>query len=118
MDGSIISSFKEVLQRKYTWNSLSRKKVLMDNASIHRGKDVQNLCGQFSVQLYYLPPYSPDYNPIECSFHDLKAWIRRNQQLSAQFQCFENFLHFAVSQNRGLNAWEHFKKAGYVMERD
>jgi len=88
--------------------------LIMDNASIHRGDKVRQLCEQFGVRLYYLPPYSPDYNPIEGSFHDLKAWIRRNRVLATQFDDFENFLHFAVSQTRGLNAEKHFSHAGYV----
>lgn len=29
--------------------------------------------------LIYLPPYSPDFNPIEQAFHSLKAWLRRHE---------------------------------------
>jgi len=40
----------------------------------------------------YLPPYSPDFNPIEEAFKDLKAWIRRHYELrkpkSAEFDRF------------------------------
>ena len=31
------------------------------------------------MQLLYLPPYSPDFNPIEEGFSALKAWIQRNR---------------------------------------
>ena len=31
------------------------------------------------AKLVYLPPYSPDFNPIEQSFHSLKAWLRRHE---------------------------------------
>ncbi|KDQ05475.1 hypothetical protein BOTBODRAFT_122768 [Botryobasidium botryosum FD-172 SS1] len=31
------------------------------------------------MRLLYLPPYSPDFNPIECAFSALKAWIRANR---------------------------------------
>lgn len=30
------------------------------------------------MKLIYLPPYSPDYNPIECAFRRFKAWVRAN----------------------------------------
>lgn len=33
------------------------------------------------VRLVYLPPYSPDLNPIEEAFSKIKAWIRRNNDI-------------------------------------
>jgi transposase len=33
------------------------------------------------VRLVYLPPYSPDFNPIEEAFSKIKAWIRRNNDI-------------------------------------
>jgi len=47
--------------------------LLMDNASIHRSITIVQLCRKFGVQLEYLPPYSPDYNPIERSFKVLNV---------------------------------------------
>jgi len=31
------------------------------------------------AKLIYLPPYSPDYNPIEQAFHTIKSWLRRRE---------------------------------------
>jgi hypothetical protein len=31
------------------------------------------------AKLIYLPPYSPDFNPIEQAFHSIKAWLRRHE---------------------------------------
>jgi hypothetical protein len=31
------------------------------------------------AKLVYLPPYSPDFNPIEQAFHSIKAWLRRHE---------------------------------------
>jgi len=31
------------------------------------------------ARLIYLPPYSPDFNPIEQAFHSVKAWLRRHE---------------------------------------
>jgi transposase len=55
-----------------------RSIILMDNASAHRSLRVQALCEQAGILLYQVPPYSPDYNPIEQTFRVLKIWIRRN----------------------------------------
>jgi transposase len=50
--------------------------LLLDNASIHRSPAIVQLCRDFSIQLEYLPPYSPDYNPIEKTFKVLKSWMK------------------------------------------
>jgi transposase len=36
------------------------------------------MCAEASVKLVYLPPYSPDLNPIEEFFTELKSFIKRN----------------------------------------
>lgn len=91
-----------------------RSVLILDNASIHRSQRVVELCEAHGVLLKFLPPYSPDYNPIENTFHDLKAWIRRNYQMAAEFDDFGAFLEFAISQNLGTHARKHFEDAGYV----
>jgi transposase len=60
-----------------TW--LEPKSVLvMDNASFHHTKRIEQMCRNASVKLVYLPLYSPDFNPIEEFFAELKAFIKRN----------------------------------------
>ena len=39
--------------------------VVMDNLSSHKGERLRQLIEQEGCELIYLPPYSPDYNPIE-----------------------------------------------------
>lgn len=90
--------------------------LIMDNASIHRNEQVRLLCQRFLVTLEELPPYSPDYNPIEHAFHILKMWIRRNQPEQHLFSSFGTFLEYAVEQVGGIHAWEHFRRSGYMME--
>jgi len=94
-----------------------RSVLVLDNALIHKNARLQQLCNDASVLLKFLPPYSPDYNPIEATFKDLKAWIKRNHSLVEDFENFGDFLHFAVGQACGANVRGHFKEAGYVVER-
>jgi len=55
------------------------------------------MCREAGVLLIYLPPYSPDFNPIELSFSALKAWMRRNRELANEFShWYEGFFHMAV----------------------
>jgi hypothetical protein len=66
--------------------------LILDNALIHKNARLQQLCNDASVLLKFLPPYSPDYNPIKATFKDLKAWIKRNHSLAEDFENFGDFL--------------------------
>lgn len=51
--------------------------VVMDNLSSHKGPQVEQLIKTAGAELRYLPPYSPDMNPIEKAFSKLKAFLRK-----------------------------------------
>jgi transposase len=51
--------------------------VVMDNLSSHKGPRVRELVEESGCELLYLPPYSPDLNPIEEAFAKIKALLRR-----------------------------------------
>jgi transposase len=50
--------------------------VVMDNLSSHKGSRVRQLIEVRGCELMYLPPYSPDLNPIEEAFSKIKALLR------------------------------------------
>jgi transposase len=50
--------------------------VIMDNLSSHKGPSVRRAIESAGASLLYLPPYSPDFNPIENAFARLKALLR------------------------------------------
>ena len=50
--------------------------VVMDNLSAHKGGRVRGLIEGRGCELLYLPPYSPDYNPIEEAFSKIKGFLR------------------------------------------
>jgi transposase len=50
--------------------------VIMDNASFHKSNQVKKLIESVGGKLMYLPPYSPDMNPIEHVWANLKPLIR------------------------------------------
>src|ERR1700761_2920977 len=51
--------------------------VVMDNLSSHKGPRVEQLIQAAGAELRYLPPYSPDMNPIEKAYSKLKAFLRK-----------------------------------------
>ena len=59
---------------QYTPTTLGgpRLVIILDNAKIHYLAELRTIYKQAGVTLVYLPPYLPDYNPIETSFTALK----------------------------------------------
>jgi len=51
--------------------------VIMDNLGSHKGPGVQAAIEAAGATVRYLPPYSPDFNPIEKAFSKLKAHLRK-----------------------------------------
>jgi transposase len=49
----------------------------MDNLSSHKGPRVEQLIKAAGAELRYLPPYSPDTNPIGKAYSKLKAYLRK-----------------------------------------
>jgi transposase len=50
--------------------------VVMDNLSPHKRSKIVSLIEQAGAELWYLPPYSPDFNPIELMWSKVKAYLR------------------------------------------
>jgi transposase len=57
--------------------------VIMDNVSTHKVYGVREAIEAAGAMLRYLPPYSPDLNPIEMSFSKLKARSAQNRRANA-----------------------------------
>ena len=51
--------------------------VVMDNLPAHKVSGVRQAIEGVGARLLYLPPYSPDFNPIEMAFSKLKAILRK-----------------------------------------
>lgn len=56
--------------------------VVMDNLSSHKSEDVREIIEAAGASLLYLPPYSPDFNPIEQAFSKMKAHLRKAAERS------------------------------------
>jgi transposase len=51
--------------------------VIMDNLPAHKGDEIRLVIESTGAKLVFLPPYSPDFNPIENAFAKLKALLRK-----------------------------------------
>jgi transposase len=79
---AVVGSITQAAFEAYVEQSLSAalepgQVVVMDNLLAHKGSRVRKLIKARGCELLYLPPYSPDLNPIEEAFSKIKALLRR-----------------------------------------
>lgn len=58
-----------------------RSVIVLDNCQIHKDPEILNYIIERGMRYVFLPPYSPDFNPIELAFSSMKAWFRKNNEL-------------------------------------
>lgn len=61
--------------------------VIMDNLGSHKSADIRRAIKAAGARLWFLPPYSPDLNPIEQAFSKIKDWMRNAQKRTVDETC-------------------------------
>ena len=85
-----------------------------DNAAIHHVQEVRDAIEQSGARLIFLPPYSPDFNPLEEVFSKVKSYIRKNDVVFQACDIPENLIMEAFYQITGEDCYGYFEHAEYV----
>lgn len=87
--------------------------VVMDNLSAHKHADIVAAIQSVGADVLYLPPYSPEYNPIEKAWAKLKELIRR--AVTQTREAFDRAVATAMDQISvaDIRAWTQY--AGYAI---
>lgn len=72
-------TFEAFIARKLVPQLWEGACVIMDNCSVHLGKEIEALIQEAGAKLIYLPPYSPDFSPIENCWSKVKAILRQRK---------------------------------------
>ena len=86
--------------------------VILDNLGSHKGTEVRHLIEARSAEILFLPPYSPDLNPIEMAFSKLKTLLRKAGERSVDdlWERIGDILdHFSPQECKN-----YFSHAGYA----
>jgi len=86
--------------------------VVMDNLPTHKVPGVRKAIEARGASLRYLPPYSPDLNPIEMAFSQLKAFLRKVAERTVRRLCRR--IGAFVRSLSALTATNCFRHAGYA----
>lgn len=72
--------------------------VVMDNASFHKSQKTKELIESVDCKLIFLPPYSPDLNPIEKFWANMKRWIKQQlAHFNTLYDSLVSFFNYAIS---------------------
>ena len=88
--------------------------VILDNLSSHKSAKAEAILKQRGAWFLFLPPYSPDLNPIEMAFAKLKAHLRRigARTIDALWKAIGDVCALYSEQE----CWNYFKDAGYASD--
>ncbi len=85
--------------------------VVMDNLSAHKSPSVRERIEQAGARLLYLPPYSPDFNPIEQCWAKIKEHLRAAK--ARLLDILEQAITAAIAAITAQNAAAWFHHSGY-----
>jgi transposase len=86
--------------------------IVIDNLGSHKGRAVSAALSTVGARLVFLPPYSPDFNPIEQAFAKLKAALRKAQARTIEAVVEEVKRTLPSFSSRECS--NYFKHAGYA----
>jgi transposase len=86
--------------------------VVLDNLSVHKTKSVQAEFAHLEIDLWYLPPYSPDLNPIEKCWSKVKTRLRGAK--ARDYETLNKELGIALNQVSESDAVNWIRGCGYV----
>jgi transposase len=86
--------------------------VIMDNLGSHKATALRHAIKAAGARLWYLPPYSPDLNPIEQTFAKIKHWLRLAQKRSVED--LWRYVGDLVSTIQPGECANYFANAGYA----
>jgi transposase len=119
-DAAVFEDFVEQLLQTYGRWPAPKSVLVMDNASIHRSDRVKTLCAKAGVRLIYLALYSPDMNPIEEFFAEIKGYIKQQRHRHSELfnRDFDAFLRLCIDVvgSRATSAQGHFRHSGLFVE--
>ena len=87
--------------------------VVMDNLASHKVKGIEEAIQRRGAQLLYLPPYSPDFSPIEECWSKVKAWLWKIE--ARTFDALNEAIEHAFQKvtRSDLAGW--FRHSGYAV---
>ena len=111
--GTTVEHFKQYLKENLLPHLNCDSVLVMDNMKSHHAKAVKDLLDSSGVRYIYLPPYSPDLNPIEKLWSKVKALLRKFKARSSD--ALPNALQHAFQNVSPSDCSGWFRSCGYAL---
>ena len=111
--GTTVERFKQYLKNDLLPHLNGNSVLVMDNMKLHHAKAVKNLLDSSGIRYIYLPPYSPDLNPIEKLWSKVKALLRKFK--ARTLDALPNALQHAFHNVSPSNCSGWFRSCGYAL---
>lgn len=108
LDGDI---FKSYLEKLLLPTIIKGDIVIMDNLSSHKVKGIDKIIESAGAKIVYLPPYSPDLNPIEMMWSKIKSYLRKIKARTNETLFDAISEAFSTIEISDILGW--FREAGY-----
>jgi len=89
--------------------------LVLDNLRVHHLTGLREWLAQRGIEVLFLPPYSPDFTPIEQAWSKRKTKLRQAQARTRE--ALEEALHLAIDWITSLDAKAWFNRCGYHVHR-
>ena len=112
LDGAMNGdTFKTYLETQLAPTLKKGDIVICDNLPTHKVAGVKEIIEACGATILYLPPYSPDFNPIEQVFSKLKAFLRKAAERS--YECLWKTIGKILDLFSKYECKNYFKNSGY-----
>jgi transposase len=112
--GTSKAAFLEYLREHLAHRLRPGQIVFLDNLGAHQAKEVRATIEERGAELRYLPPYSPDFAPIEHAFSKLKALLRKAAARTTE--ALEAAIRDSLAALTAADAAGWFAHCGYRVE--
>jgi len=91
-----------------------RSILVLDNARVHHAQQIEDLIHDYGCRVEFLPPYSPDFNPIEQAFSVIKSHLRRIGLSFYHDKALYYEMYRACDTITAEMTWGFFRHLGYI----
>jgi len=98
VNGEIFKKFIENLTK-----NIKNKYILMDNINFHKSKNIVDIIEKSNNKILFIPPYSPEFNPIEKVFSVFKAYINKKINPTTKFKNINNIIELFFKKATNFN---------------
>lgn len=110
--GADHTAFQLYVERILVPTLKPKQVVVLDNLSVHKHRAVRDAIHAAGCHILFLPSYSPDFNPIEMAFSQIKAYLRRKAARTRE--ALEEEIGRAIDIVTPADATAYFRHCGYV----